>query len=44
MTQPLTEEKFRVGETELCVLRGGQGQPVLYLHGELGFEGWCKMA
>jgi len=42
MAEDWTEEKVRVGETELCVLKGGQGRPLLYLHGELGFEGWCK--
>ncbi len=42
MAQPETEEKVRVGETELVVLKRGQGKPLLYLHGELGFEGWCK--
>jgi pimeloyl-ACP methyl ester carboxylesterase len=42
MAEQWTEEKVRVGETELCVLKGGQGKPLLYLHGELGFEGWCK--
>ena len=29
-------------KTELAVLKRGQGRPLLYLHGELGFEGWCK--
>ncbi len=42
MAEQWAEEKVRVGETELCVLKGGQGKPLLYLHGELGFEGWCK--
>jgi pimeloyl-ACP methyl ester carboxylesterase len=42
MAEQWAEEKIRVGETELCVLKGGQGKPLLYLHGELGFEGWCK--
>ncbi len=42
MSEPLIEEKAAVGETQLCVLRRGRGQPLLYLHGELGFEGWCQ--
>jgi pimeloyl-ACP methyl ester carboxylesterase len=42
MAQQWSEDRVRVGETELCVLRGGQGKPLLYLHGELGFEGWCQ--
>jgi pimeloyl-ACP methyl ester carboxylesterase len=42
MAEQWTEEKVRVGETELVVLKAGQGKPLLCLHGELGFEGWCK--
>ncbi len=36
------EETFRVGETELRVIKGGQGKPLLVLHGELGFPGWLQ--
>ena len=36
------EETFRVGETELQVLKGGQGKPLLVLHGEMGFPGWLQ--
>ena len=35
-----TEERFRVGETELHVLKAGTGKPLLVLHGELGNPGW----
>lgn len=35
-----TEEKFRVGETELHVLKAGTGKPLLVFHGELGNPGW----
>src|SRR5579863_5936159 len=35
-----TEEKFRVGESELNVIKGGQGKPLLVFHGELGHPGW----
>lgn len=35
-----TEEKFRVGESELSVIKGGQGKPLLVFHGELGNPGW----
>ncbi len=38
----LKEETFRVGETELRVLKGGQGKPLLVLHGEMGFPGWLQ--
>jgi pimeloyl-ACP methyl ester carboxylesterase len=39
---PYSEEKFRVGETDLTVLKGGTGKPLLVFHGELGFPGWLK--
>lgn len=35
-----TEEKFRVGESELNVIKGGKGKPLLVFHGELGHPGW----
>src|SRR5260370_35939288 len=31
-----SEEKFRVGDAELHVLKGGKGKPLLVFHGELG--------
>ena len=37
-----TEEKFRVGDTELQVLKAGTGKPLLVFHGELGFSGLLK--
>jgi len=37
-----TEEKFRVGDTELQVLKIGTGKPLLVFHGELGFGGLLK--
>ena len=37
-----TEEKVHVGATEMVVIKGGKGKPLLYFHGELGFEGWCR--
>ena len=36
------EVKFRVGDTDLQVINGGTGKPLLVLHGELGFPGWLK--
>jgi pimeloyl-ACP methyl ester carboxylesterase len=38
----LKEEKFRVGEAELRVLKAGTGKPLLIFHGELGFPGWLQ--
>ena len=35
-----TEEKVRVGGTELAIIKGGKGKPLLLLHGELGWPGW----
>ena len=35
-----TEEKVRVGDTELVIVKGGKGKPLLMLHGELGWPGW----
>jgi pimeloyl-ACP methyl ester carboxylesterase len=40
MAAQYTEEKTRVGDAELSVLRGGSGKPVLVLHEELGHPGW----
>jgi pimeloyl-ACP methyl ester carboxylesterase len=37
-----TEEKFRVGNSELNVIKGGTGKPLLVFHGELGDGGWLK--
>src|SRR5262249_5920108 len=35
-----TTEWAAVGDTQLFLLRGGQGQPCLVLHGIEGHEGW----
>jgi pimeloyl-ACP methyl ester carboxylesterase len=37
-----TEEKVRVGDTELQILKLGKGKPLLVFHGELGFPGLLK--
>lgn len=37
-----TEEKIRVGDTELQVLKAGKGKPLLVFHGEMGFSGLLK--
>jgi pimeloyl-ACP methyl ester carboxylesterase len=36
------EQTLRVGESNLVVVQGGSGQPVLVLHEELGDPGWLK--
>ena len=36
------EETITVGDTNLTVVRGGSGKPLLVLHGELGWPGWLK--
>ena len=39
-TVQYTEERVKIAGTELYVLKGGSGTPVLVLHGVEGFEGW----
>ena len=39
-TVQFTEERVKIAGTELYVLKGGSGPPVLVLHGVEGFEGW----
>lgn len=34
------EETVRVADSELVLLRGGSGKPLLILHDELGYPGW----
>ncbi len=35
-----TEEKISVAGTELAMVKGGSGKPLLIFHDELGFTGW----
>jgi len=35
-----TEETVKVGGTDLVVVKGGSGRPLLMLHDELGYPGW----
>lgn len=37
-----TETKRNVNGSELTLLKGGSGRPLLMLHDELGFPGWVK--
>src|SRR5690242_155274 len=36
------EETVRIDETDLVVVKGGSGRPLLILHDELGYPGWLK--
>src|SRR5260370_38471419 len=36
------EQTLRVGGSDLTVVQGGTGQPVLVLHEELGDPGWLR--
>ena len=38
-----SEDKVRVGDTELVTVKGGKGKPLLVLHGELGWPGWTPV-
>jgi len=40
--QEWREETLRVGQTDLLVVKGGSGKPLLVLHDELGHPGWLK--
>ena len=35
-----SEETVRVAETDLALIKGGSGKPLLILHDELGYPGW----
>ncbi len=37
-----TETTINVGGTDVALIRGGSGKPLLLLHDELGFPGWVK--
>jgi pimeloyl-ACP methyl ester carboxylesterase len=41
-SQEWREETLRVGETDLHVIKGGSGRPLLILHDEMGHPGWLK--
>ena len=36
----VANETIKVGGTDLAVVRGGAGKPVLIFHDELGYPGW----
>lgn len=37
-----TEETVKVAGTDLVVVKGGTGRPLLMLHDELGYPGWVS--
>ncbi len=37
-----TEEVAKVAGTELQIVKGGQGEPLLLIHGEMGHPGWMR--
>jgi hypothetical protein len=37
-----TEETVKVGGTDLVLVKGGAGRPLLMLHDELGYPGWMS--
>jgi len=41
-TQEWKEEKVRVAGTDVTVIQGGTGKPLLVLHEELGYPGWLR--
>ncbi len=36
------EDRIRVGDLDLEIVRGGSGRPLLVLHEELGYPGWMR--
>src|SRR5206468_11949167 len=42
MAADFAETAIEVGGTPVTTLRGGNGDPVLVLHDELGFPGWMR--
>jgi len=41
-SQEWREETVQVDDTDLIIVRGGAGRPLLVLHEELGWPGWLK--
>jgi pimeloyl-ACP methyl ester carboxylesterase len=41
-TEPWTEESVEVAGTKLQLVKGGSGEPLVILHGELGHPGWLN--
>src|SRR5215469_17258349 len=41
-SQEWHEETLHVGQTDLVIVKGGTGRPLLVLHDEMGHPGWLK--
>lgn len=41
-SKPWTDGTVHVGGTDLTIIKGGSGRPLLVLHEELGFPGWLR--
>jgi pimeloyl-ACP methyl ester carboxylesterase len=41
-SQEWQEETLRVDQTDLLIIKGGTGRPLLVLHDEMGHPGWLK--
>jgi pimeloyl-ACP methyl ester carboxylesterase len=42
MPQDWSQDSVRVADTDLAVIKGGSGKPLLIFHDELGFPGWMS--
>ena len=41
-TAEWTEQRVHLAETDVQLLKGGSGEPLLLLHGEMGHPGWLR--
>ena len=41
-TAEWTEQRVRLAETDVQLIKGGSGKPLLLLHGEMGHPGWLR--
>ncbi len=41
-SKPWTDGTVHVAGTDLTIIKGGSGRPLLVLHEELGFPGWLR--
>ncbi len=42
MPQDWSQDSVRVADTDLAVIKGGSGKPLLIFHDELGYPGWMS--
>lgn len=41
-SNPWQRDNVQVGDTDLAIIRGGHGNPILVLHEEMGYPGWLQ--